>query len=158
MVGGATISDVTLTGSVTALSETGNETGTVSFKSKVPGESRLDIRLAGTGTSAIRNQSPGYPQCALILRDGTKRLSAVHNCRIDSIALWPALILAPALKQGVLSYVGQETRNGVLVEHLVVVPEPVAAKNQATAEFTQRLGRADVIPGRKVISALGICL
>ncbi len=79
MVGGAAISDVTLTGSVTALSETGSGTGTITFKAKVPGESRLDIRLAGASTSAIRNQSAGYPQCVLILGDGTKRQSALHN-------------------------------------------------------------------------------
>lgn len=110
MVGRATVSDVTLTASVIALSQTGSEIGTIIFQSKVPGESRLDIRLASAATSAIRNEGVGSPQCALILGDGTKRLAALHNCRIDSTALWPALILAPALKQGVLSYVGQETR------------------------------------------------
>jgi hypothetical protein len=144
MVGGSTVSDVTLTGSVIALSDTGSETGTLTFRSKVPGESRLDIRLASAATSAIRNEAAGAPQCALILGDGTKRQAALHNCRIDSTALWPALLLIPALKQGVLSYVGQEKRNGVLVEHLLVVPEGVAAKSLAIATFTQRLGMADV--------------
>jgi hypothetical protein len=66
MLGGATVSDVTLTGSVIALSQTGSETGTLVFQSKVPGESRLDIRLDSATTSAIRNEAAGSPQCALI--------------------------------------------------------------------------------------------
>jgi len=115
MVGNVSISDVTLTGSVTW---NGSDTGTATLRALGTSESRTDLALTSGTHTEIRDASTGLPQGQWVSQSGVAGPIAYHNCATDAVWFFPALGSLSAGPNTVLSYVGQESRNGVTVQHL----------------------------------------
>jgi hypothetical protein len=115
LTGSATVSDVTLTGTVTW--NAGTDTGTVTLRALGTGESRMDLALSSGTRTEIRDAQTGVPLGQWINPNGTSGLYAFQNCQTDAAWFFPALgsLAAPSV---VLSYVGQETRNNKIVQHI----------------------------------------
>jgi hypothetical protein len=115
LTGGATISDVTLTGSVTW---NGSDTGTATLKALGTGESRIDLALTSGTRTEIRDAQTGASQGKWVTPNNSSGSFAWHNCQTDAVWYFPALGSLAAGQGVVLSYVGQESRNGVRVQHI----------------------------------------
>ena len=120
MLGGATISDVTLDGNVISIVGLDSETGTGTFRAKGTAKSRVDLDLGKENRSDVRNSPNGFPAGAS--RKGSAPVNAYpqHNCWTD--ATWFFSIFSSlsqtANLQIVFNYVGQEQREGITVQHI----------------------------------------
>jgi hypothetical protein len=115
MAGSTTISDVTLTGTVTW--NDGADTGTATLRALGTGESRMDLALTSGTRTEIRDASTGTA-LGQWLAQGTSGLFASQNCMTDAVWFFPALGALAAGPNVVLSYIGQESRNGGTVQHI----------------------------------------
>ena len=116
LTGGNPISDVTLTGSVTW--NAGADKGTASLKALGNGESRMDLALSNGMRSEIRDAQTGTLLGKWANPSSTSGQFAPHNCWTDAAWFFPALGSLAAGQNVVLSYIGQEDRNGSNVQHL----------------------------------------
>ncbi len=136
LTGSIQVNDVTLTGTGTRTAGSDVETGSVSLKALVSGESRLDLSVAGGTRSEIRNlSSNSAPQGFWIELDGNVHSMATQNCVTDAAWFFPALSILSQLSNPnlVATYVGQETRNGAAVQHLHFVVQ-TGLSQQLSAE------------------------
>jgi len=127
ITGGNTIYDVTLTGNITWGGSTKPETGSVVLLALGTGESRMDMSLPSGMRSEIRDASTGVAQGEWVAPNGTSGLFSLENCATDAVWFFPALGSLARGTNIVLLYIGQETRNGVLVQHIqsyVYQPNP----------------------------------
>jgi hypothetical protein len=115
VTGGATISDVTLTGSVIW---NGSDTGTAVLRALGSGESRMDLALSSGTRTEIRDAQTGSTLGKWIDPKNASGNFAWHNCQMDAAWFFPALGSLAAGQGVVLSYVGQESRNGAMVQHI----------------------------------------
>ena len=120
LTGTTQVNDVTLTGTGTRTVGSDVETGAVSLKALATGEGRLDLSLSASARSEIHALANGTPQCSSIGLDGVVHSMADHNCLTDPIWFFPALsMLSQASSPGVVAtYVGQESTQGVSVQHI----------------------------------------
>lgn len=120
MTAGATVSDVTLTGSATWIAGSDKETGPATLMAKGTGESRIDLSLSDGLRTDIRNDMEAYPQGASSVGGSELQPWATHNCWINASWFFPALSFLDSTSDPTLifSYVGQESRGGVSVQHL----------------------------------------
>ena len=118
LTGGTTVSDVTLTGTATWTVGTDSETGSATLWALGAGESRMDLTLNSGIRSEIRDASSGIAQGNWKALTGATGLSASQNCMTDAVWFFPALGSIAVQPNVVLSYVGQENRNGAAVQHL----------------------------------------
>jgi hypothetical protein len=91
------------------------------LKALAGGESRFDLTVAGGTRSEIRNlDSNSAPQGFWIGLDGTVHSMANHNCATDAAWFFPALSVLSQLSNPnlLVTYIGNETRAGVSVQHL----------------------------------------
>lgn len=140
LTGGATIGDVTLTGTVTAIAGSDNQTGSVTLLAKGTSESRINLSLGNGTRSDIRNSSSGFPQGAWVDANAVSHLYAGQNCSSDPAWFFPifsSLVTAVSNPSVVLSYVGQETLNGIAVQHLrsYVVSNQPLQQQLSTMDF-----------------------
>ena len=115
LTGGTSINDVTLTGSVTW---NGNDTGNATLMALGTGESRMDLTLGSGTRSEIRDAQTGTPLGKWINPDSSSGVYASQNCSTDAAWFFPALSSLAVGANVVLSYIGQETRNGTAVQHI----------------------------------------
>jgi hypothetical protein len=119
LTNGTTISDVTLTGNATWIAGSASDNGSVTLMAKGTGQSRMDLKLSGGSRSEIRaTTGSGVGLGQWMDAKGSFHDFAFHNCLTDAAWFFPAL---SSLAQGpnvVLSYVGQENRHGVSVQHI----------------------------------------
>jgi len=140
MTGGSTISDVTLTGNVTWTAGSATETGTATLLALGSGESRVNLVLSDGTHTEIRDASTGTTQGQWIAPDGSSGLFAAQNCWTDAVWFFPALGSLTVGPNIVLSYIGQETRNGQSVQH---VQSYVYQSSQSPAPSPQQLSMID---------------
>jgi hypothetical protein len=115
ITGGTTINDITLSGSVTW---NGGDTGTVMLTALGTGESRMDASLTGGTRTEIRDAQTGVLQGQWFAPDNTSGYFASQNCWTDAVWFYPVLGSLAGGPNVVLSYIGQEDRNGGSVQHL----------------------------------------
>ena len=113
--GSARINDVTLTGSVTW---NGADTGTATLKALGTGESRMDLVLSSGTRTEIRDAQTGAQLGKWINPNDVSGQFASQNCWTDAVWFFPALGSLAAGQNVVLSYIGQESRNGSTVQHI----------------------------------------
>jgi hypothetical protein len=118
LTGGQAIQDVTLTGTVTWSGGASPETGTATLLASGTGESRMSLVLTSGTRTEIRDASTGVPQGKWISESGASGLFASQNCATDAAWFFPVLGSLAAGPNVVLTYVGQETRNGEAVQHI----------------------------------------
>src|SRR5260370_12761850 len=116
---GATVSDVTLTGTATQTAGSWSSTGQATFKALGTAKRRLDF--AASGPSEVRTlDTSGSPTGAWTKADRVKHTIALHNSFSDAAWFFPALTsLSAASQAGVVAkYIGSETHNRIAVQHL----------------------------------------
>jgi hypothetical protein len=118
LTGGTQISDLTLTGSVIWTAGSDTESGTAALKALGATESRMDLVLTGGTHSEIRDASTGTALGQWILPGNSSGYFSPENCFTDPVWFFPALGSLTAGPSVVLLYVGQETHNGVTVQHI----------------------------------------
>lgn len=117
MTGNQVIHDITLTGNITR-SVGSTDEGTVTLKAAGGGETRIDMTLSDGLRTEIRDDSTGIAQGEWIDSSGKSNRIAFHNALTDAAWFFPALGSLAGEPGVVLSYVGQETRHGIMVEHI----------------------------------------
>ena len=158
LTGGNAIGDVTLTGSV-AWSGWGPPTnGTATLLALGTGESRMDFALPKGTRSEIRDASTGIAEGEWIAPSGKSGMFAPQNCATDAVWFFPVLGSLAAGPNVVLTYVGQETRNGAAVQHIqsyLYQPNPVGVspspQQLSTMDFY--LDATTLLPVATVFSA-----
>ncbi len=115
LTGGTSVTDVTLTGSVTW---NGTDTGTATLMALGTGESRMDLALGSVTRTEIRDAQTGAQIGKWVNPDSTSGQYASQNCWTDAVWFFPALGSLATGPNVVLSYLGQETRNGSVVQHI----------------------------------------
>jgi hypothetical protein len=121
MTGPSAITDVTLTGNVTRILGSDQQTGTAKLLAKGFAESRIDLTLSGGARSEIRNASGGPNVGNWLGPDGVPHPIAVHNCFTDASWFFPVLgsLAAAATNSNVvLKYVGQEGQQQMSFQHI----------------------------------------
>jgi hypothetical protein len=118
LTGGASINDVTLTGSGTWTVGDDSENGPAVLSAVGTGESRMDLSLPSGTRTEIRDASTGIAQGKWVVQSGASGNVASHNCQSDAVWFFPAFSSLAGRANLVLLYIGQETRNGVNVQHL----------------------------------------
>jgi hypothetical protein len=118
LAGSTLINDVTLMGTVEWIGGSDDETGTATYKG-LSGAHRLDLSLRNGTRSEIISTASGVTSGSWIGPDGISHAMANHNLMVDA-GLFPVFALGTlSLSQNtMLTYVGQETRNGVSVIHV----------------------------------------
>ena len=144
LTGGAAVSDVTLSGNATWIAGSDTETGSANLQAKGTGESRVGLNLSGGTRTEIRNDTGSYPQGASVINGGDSQAWPVHNCWINASWFFPALSFLNAAADPTLifSYIGEEVRGGVKVEHLQVY-RYLAGQKPVSISLTQRVSTAD---------------
>jgi hypothetical protein len=117
LTGGASITDVTLIGTATWIAGSDTETGNATLKALGTGESRMDLALSGGTRSEVRDASTGIP-LGQWTAPNSSNFFAPHNCLTDPVWFFPALSSLAGGQNVAFIYVGQETRNGAVVQHL----------------------------------------
>lgn len=149
LIGSASISDVTLTGTARRIAGSDDETGTATLTATAAGDSKLSLNFPSGPRTEIRNHSaiplPGslppsvpasvaqtaQPVGAWSGPDSAIHGMANHNVMTDAAWFFPALTLARMADAPnmVLSYVGQETLNGQAVVHISASQQLSAPSN-----------------------------
>jgi hypothetical protein len=117
LTGGNAINDVTLTGTATWTSGSDTESGSAMFLASGTAESRMDLALSTGTRTEIRDAQTGATLGKWITPNGSG-MFALYNCQTDAVWFFPALGSLAGGSNVVLSYIGQETRNGIAVQHL----------------------------------------
>ncbi len=145
LTGGAPVNDVILTGAATRIAGSTHETGSVTLKAKGTQESRIDLALSSGGRTQIRNQAPGYPKGAWSGPEGISHPISLHNCLTDAAWFFPPLSSLAALASPdlALAYLGQETRQGISVQHLRFWRQ-VSTRSTNAMQLIHRLSTVDM--------------
>jgi len=115
MAGGVSIGDVTLTGTATWNQ---SDTGTVILWALGKNESRMDLTLTSGTRSETRDAQTGVSLGRWTAPNQASGNFAFQNCRTDSVWFYTALGSLAAGPNVVLTYIGQESRNGATVQHI----------------------------------------
>jgi hypothetical protein len=121
LTGGSPTADATLSGTVTRIAGSDQQSGTITLLAKGFSESRADLNLSGGTRSEIRNANGNLNDGNWIGPDGSVHEIALHNCITDASWFFPALGTLSAAGRNpnvVLSYVGLETFGQASVQHV----------------------------------------
>ena len=120
LVGSAVLADVSLQGNVVSIFGADSETGTGRFQAKGTGESRVDLNLDKEVRSNVRSVANGVPVGTWKRDTANSETYANHNCWTDAAWFFPALstLTQTTNPNFIFSYLGQEKRGSLNVEHL----------------------------------------
>jgi len=144
LAGSTQVSDITLTGTATRTAGPDIESGTVVLKALGGPYSRMDLTLSTGSRHEVRNlSSNSAPQGYWIGPDTSSYPFSAHNCETDAAWFAPVLSVLSQLSNPnlVVSYVGQETRDGVAVQHLHFA---IQSSSSDPTGILQGLGAEDV--------------
>jgi hypothetical protein len=143
--GSVQIADITLTGTATRVAGSDTGSGTVTLKALGTSSSRMDLSLSDGTFSEIRTAPSGAPQGEWLAPNGSYNTMAMHNCFTDAAWFYPALtVLSETLNSNLsIIYVGQETKNGISVQHLHFASNS-AAQTTGVADPLVTLSSTDV--------------
>ncbi len=143
--GNTSISDVTLSGSARRIAGSDDETGTGIVKALAGTGTRIDLSLPSGTRSQLRNTTSSAPAVGSWSGpDAVWHSISNHNLLTDS-GWFPAFTLSSLLSapNAVFIYVGQETRNGQSVIH-VIASQQFPALSGDGATLMQHLTQADI--------------
>lgn len=118
LVGTVAVNNLTLTGSSEWIAGSDDEVGTATYRA-VPSANRLDLAFPNGTRSEIRSNASGVPSGTWIGLDAVSHAMANQNLMSDA-GWFPAFTLGNLISSSntVLTYIGQETRNGASVVHI----------------------------------------
>ncbi len=153
LVGNAPVSDVTLTGTVRRIAGSDDDTGTASLIAVPNGSARMDFSFSSSGYSEISNLASD-PKGVWSGPDRTAHKIAYHNLLTEQAWFFPAFSIARRLASSTYTatFVGQETLDGHVVEHLSIsqaaplpnTPGDVTYEHLSQVEFY--LDRSTLLP------------
>jgi hypothetical protein len=141
--GSTAINDVTLTGTVEWIAGSEDETGTATLKG-INGSHRLDLTFRNGTRSEIASVSNGVPFGNWVGLDSSSHAIANHNLMSDS-GWFPAFTLAKLISSSntVLTYIGQETKDGASVIH-IRASQLFPSMSGDSASLMQHLTQVDI--------------
>jgi len=142
--GAQTLTDVTLSGTARRVAGSDDESGTGIFKALASGAGRSDLSLSLGQRSEVVNFTGTNPTGAWSGPDRISHAMSYHNLLTEPAWFFPSFAIARRLSTTgyIATYVGHETHNGQVVEHISV---------SQTSPFRIPPGRCVVrafIPGR----------
>jgi len=115
------VNDVVISGTATRSAGSDVQQGQITLRALGATQSRVDFQ-SGTGTSSdVRNiDQRNVPHGFAVSKDGSVHNQAGHNTLTDAVWFLPSLsFLSKASKPTTtVSYIGQESRNGISVQHI----------------------------------------
>jgi hypothetical protein len=137
------INDVTLTGTVEWIAGSDDETGTAVYKA-LSGAHRMDLSFRNGTRSEVVSPVDGLPAGDWIGLDGVSHPIANHNLMSDA-GWFPTFTLGALISSSgtVLTYVGQETRNGTSVIH-IIASQQFQILSGDSSSLTQHLTQVQV--------------
>lgn len=120
LTGGTSVVDVTLTGTAIWSVASQNETANATLMAKGTAESRFDMSLSGGQRSEVRNDGSSGALGELIAPGGSVVEWGLQNCLVSGVWFFPQLSVLGAIGDPslIFAYVGQESRNGIAVQHI----------------------------------------
>jgi hypothetical protein len=146
MLGRASLSDLTLTGTANRIAGSDDETGTAVLKVLATGQSRMDFTLPSGQSSEIRSiDSNGNQEGVWIGPNGVSHAIPLHNLMTSTAWFQPALALGGIVssKNYTVSYSGPDTKDGISVTHLTVTQAFPSAPTDITA-LMEHLSQMDM--------------
>ena len=118
MGGASNVSDITLTGTVERIVGSDDETGSASYKA-IATANRMDLSLSSGTRTEIRAIGANGPGGNWIGPDGVVHEISHHNLLTDA-GWFPVFTLnnLVSASDGVLTYIGPDTKNGISVIHI----------------------------------------
>jgi hypothetical protein len=118
---GTPTTDVTLSGNAQYINGSDDETGAVTVKA-VGADSSIVLALPSGTRSEVRLTSNGQPSGTWTGTDGISHKMPLHNLLTEPAWFFPLFAVSHGLMQSgyVATYVGQETRGDVSVQHLSI--------------------------------------
>ncbi len=145
LTGGVTLTDVTLSGTARRIVGSDDESGTAVLKALATGESRMDLSFPSGPRGEVRANSASGPAGTWSGPDGVSHALAYHNLLTGPAWFFPEFTIARLIssQNSVLSYTGQETRNGQSVLH-VTASQQISNASGQTAALLQHLTQLDI--------------
>jgi hypothetical protein len=143
LLGSVALTDATLTGSAEWIVGSDNETGSAVFKT-TGGAHRLDLVFRNGTRSEFVSSSGGVLAGNWVGIDGSSHPIANHNLMVDT-GWFPATNLGNLISSStaVLTYIGEEERNGASVVHISVSSQFPALSGDS-AELMEHLSQAEI--------------
>jgi hypothetical protein len=136
-LGSQTFQDLVISANAQWIAGSTNESGRATLKAKGIEEARFDLSAGTSSRSENRNDLNG-PSGEWVAADGTPHSMALHNCFMPAAWFAPsALVQTMMAPSAVLNYVGQENRDGVLVDHLQVHQANTGAEPHLARELVR---------------------
>jgi hypothetical protein len=129
LTGGSPVTDVTMTGTVTANNGSTTQSGTITLVATVAGQSRVTVALP-SGTWISTQDFAASPRTSTSIgSNGVAQDAAPEELMGPSPAwFYPALVIGAAVPNNyVTAYVDQETRNGSAVHHVAIWPQAASS-------------------------------
>ncbi len=144
LTGTATLSDVTLSGTVRRIAGSDDESGTATLKALASGAGRMDLSLPSGSRNEVADFNVATPAGAWSGPDGVSHAIAYHNLLTEPAWFFPAFAIARRLSNSsyVATYIGHETHEGQAVEHISVSQTASFAQPPSTPSF-QHLTQVD---------------
>lgn len=144
LVGGTPLNDVSLSGSARRIAGSDDETGTVVLKAAATGAMRLDFNYPSGARNEVRTADADGPTGEWSGSDGAAHVIAFHNL-VNNGGFVPAVTVGRLLSSTdtLVTFVGQETRDGRSVLHLKTAARS-SAKRTNTAKLLQHLSELDI--------------
>ena len=153
LVGNASLTDVTLTGSVRRIAGSDDESGTATLKALSAGSARADLSLSSGPLSEIQNLSSATPAGEWSGPDGVAHPIAFHNLLAEPAWFFPTFAIARRLSSGyTVTDLGPTTHNGQQIEHFsvsqnsTIISPPSAPSSQHLTEVDFYLDSATAVP------------
>jgi len=153
LMGTAPVNDVTLSGTVTRIAGSDNESGTVTLKATAVGQGRIDLNLPSGQRSDVIDISQASPIGNWSGPDGAWHPIAGHNLLGDPSWFFPTFLIHRALSAPnyAVSPMDAETKGGVAVEHLMIYQQsgpssPQAALMQGLSQIDIYLNASTLLP------------
>jgi hypothetical protein len=118
MTGSITISDVTLSGTVTWNGSATPESGTATLMALGTAESSMNLVLPDGTRKEIRDAQTGIALGQWTNPNNASSMFAYQNCQSDAVWFFPVLGSSAGGPNVVLSYIGQTSRNGTTVQQI----------------------------------------
>ncbi len=120
LTAGNTISDVTLNGTGVWTVAANSETASATLLAKGTSESRFNIALSAGNRSEIRNDNSTSALGEVLASNGSIFQWGSENCMVNAAWFFPQLSVLGETGNSslILSYIGQESRNGEAVQHI----------------------------------------
>lgn len=124
---GAHVESLSLSGAAEFVAASTNETGSFTAQCALNGTSQVNLQLGEFSRVETRQTSSGTHSGSWTDAQGVSHPMAGHNVMTPASWFCPSVMISDFLNNSVLSvrFVGQESRDGVSVDHVVVSVPPI---------------------------------